>query len=118
MEYYQKRKAYLIEETRARSEITNQRARFIKAVVNEEIRVFKKRKRDLEDEISARKFPRVERTFDYLLNTKTVEFTEERVAKMNDEAEALRNQLAVIEGTDCCSMFSSDLKNIKYSYRA
>ena len=118
MEYYQKRKAYLIEETRARSEITNQRARFIKAVVNEEIRVFKKRKRDLEDEISARKFPRVERTFDYLLNTKTVEFTEERVAKMNDEAEELRNQLAVIEGTDCCSMFSADLKNIKYSYRA
>ena len=116
MEYYKKRKAHLIEETRSKSDITSHRARFIQAVVNEEIRVFKKRKRDLEDEISARKFPKVERTFDYLLNTKTVEYTEERVALMNDEAEKLRKQLAIIEQTGCDTMYKVDLKNLKYGY--
>ena len=112
MEYYKKRKANLIEETRSKSNITSQRARFIHAVVNEEIRVFKKRKRDLEDEMTTRKFPKVDRTYDYLLNTRTVDYTEERVAAMNEEAERLRKQLARIEATGCNEMFETDLKNI------
>ena len=112
MEYYKKRKANLIEETRSKSNITSQRARFIHAVVNEEIRVFKKRKRDLEDEMTTRKFPKVDRTYDYLLNTRTVDYTEERVAAMNEEAEKLRKQLARIEATGCNEMFETDLKNI------
>ena len=112
MEYYKKRKANLIEDIRSKSNITSQRARFIHAVVNEEIRVFKKRKRDLEDEMTTRKFPKVDRTYDYLLNTRTVDYTEERVAAMNEEAERLRKQLARIEATSCNEMFENDLKNI------
>jgi DNA topoisomerase-2 len=112
MEYYKKRKANLIEDIRSKSNITSQRARFIHAVVNEEIRVFKKRKRDLEDEMTTRKFPKVDRTYDYLLNTRTVDYTEERVAAMNEEAERLRKQLARIEATSCNEMFETDLKNI------
>ena len=108
---YKKRKRHLIEETRTRSEVCSHRARFVKMVIDGDLRVFKRKRSDLEGEMSGM-FPKVDRSFDYLLNTKTVDYTEERVEALFDEWKKLREQLGLLESTGHIDMWKKDIKNM------
>jgi len=57
-------------------------------------------------------FPTVEGSYDYLLNTKTVEYTEERVAALLKEVKQLRDELQLTTSTAPLSMWENDIKNI------
>jgi DNA topoisomerase-2 len=112
MEYYTKRKAHLVESTKKRSEICSERARFVKMVVDGDVVVFKKKKQDLELELGQKGFSKVDDSFDYLLHIRTVDYTEERVAALNEESKKLREELCLLEATGYLEMWETDIKKL------
>ena len=108
IDYYKKRKAHLKKQLEQKVLVLTNKANFVLKVVNEEIKVFKRKKKDLENEI-AQEFPKVEGNHDYLLNIKTWQYTDEAVEAMFKEAKAAEVALKELEGTSIIQMWENNL---------
>jgi DNA topoisomerase-2 len=106
---YKKRKDNLIREITLRKKVIDNKVRFISAVVNEKLVVFKKRKADLEKEMAEIGFERIDDSYDYLLRTATYEYTLEAIAKLNDEQKRLTLELDTLVRTQPLDMWKQDL---------
>jgi len=80
-------------------------------VISGEIVVFKKKRSVLEDELS-KIFPRVDGTYDYLLNIKTYQYTAESVDALLKESQDLRRELEILKATKHVDMWKLDIKNM------
>ena len=87
------------------------RAKFVTMVINGSLVVFKRKKQDLEAQMSTI-FPRVDGAYDYLLNIKTVDYTEERVASLLEESKQAKMDLEIMKHTSPLVMWENDIKNI------
>lgn len=111
VEHYVKRKARLLEITKRKAELCSRRAQFVKRVIDGDIVVFKRKKQDLEEELSAM-FPKVDDSFDYLLHTRTVDYTEERVTALFKEWEDLNEEVKRLQATGYLDMWKTDIKKL------
>jgi DNA topoisomerase-2 len=111
LEHYKKRKAHLIDVLEKRAEMCSLKSKFVTMVIEEKLVVFKRKKVELEKEMSGH-FPKIEGSWDYLLNTKTVEYTEERVKALMDEARQANVELERMLKTSHITMWKNDIKNM------
>jgi len=111
MEHYKKRKAHLIDTTKKKAELCSHRARFVKMVIDGDIVVFRRKKQDLENQLSTL-FPKIDDSHDYLLHIKTIEYTDERVKALFDEWNKLREEVCLIEATGYFEMWETDIKKM------
>ena len=111
MEFYKKRKTHLIQVTKEKAELCSHRARFVKMVIDGDIVVFRRKKQELEAQLSTI-FPKVNESYDYLLHTKTIDYTEERVKALFEEWTKLKNDLYLLEATGYFDMWETDLKKL------
>ena len=111
LEHYKKRKAHLIKVLEARAIMCDHKSKFVSMVIEEELIVFKRKKVDLEKEMSSI-FPKIDGNMDYLLNTKTVEYTQERVEALMKEASQAKRELEVMLKTSHIDMWRMDIKNM------
>jgi len=110
-EYYIKRKAHMIKVLQEKVDMYNHRAKFVTMVISGALIVFKRKKRDLEVELS-HTFPKVDGSYDYLLNIRTVEYTDERVTALLEEVKQLRWELQLTTATSPVNMWENDIKNL------
>jgi len=80
-------------------------------VIEGQIVVFKRKKDDLERQLS-QIFPKINGTYDYLLNIKTVQYTEECVRELLKESKQAREELEVMKNTSHIDMWKTDIKNM------
>ena len=111
LEHYKKRKAHLIDALEKRAEMCDHKSKFVSMVIEGRLVVFKRKKQDLEEEMSTM-FPKIDGNLDYLLNTKTVEYTEERVKALMDEAKQAKEDLEKMMKTSHITMWKTDIKNM------
>ena len=111
LEHYKKRKAHLIDVLEKRAEMCGHKSKFVSMVIEGKLVVFKGKKVDLEREMSGH-FPKIDGNWDYLLNTKTVEYTEERVKALVDEAQQANVDLERMLKTSHVTMWKNDIKNM------
>ena len=111
LEHYKKRKAHLIDVLEKRAVMCDHKSKFVSMVIEGELVVFKRKKADLEEEMSPI-FPKIDGNWDYLLNTKTVEYTEERVRALMDEAKQAKEDLEKMMKTSHVTMWKTDIKNM------
>jgi DNA topoisomerase-2 len=111
LEHYKKRKAHLIDVLEKRAEMCDHKSKFVSMVIEGKLVVFKRKKVDLEKEMSGH-FPKIDGNLDYLLNTKTVEYTEERVKALMDEAKQAKEDLEKMMKTSHVTMWKTDIKNM------
>jgi DNA topoisomerase-2 len=111
LEHYKKRKAHLINVLEKRAEMCGHKSKFVTMVIEEKLVVFKRKKVDIEKEMSAT-FPKIDGSWDYLLNTKTIEYTEERVKALMDEARQANVELERMLKTSHVTMWKTDIKNM------
>ena len=110
LSHYKKRKANMLKEYKYQAEIASNKARFVRKVVDDEIKIFKRKKVDVERDLQTMEFKQVQETWEYLLNIKTVQYTEEAIARLRDE-EALKNsQYKELKETKILDMWENDLK--------
>lgn len=111
LEHYKKRKAHLIDVLQKRAEMCGHKSKFVSMVIEEKLVVFKRKKVELEKEMSTM-FPKIDGSWDYLLNIKTVEYTEERVKALVDEAQRANVELERMIRTSHVTMWRMDIKNM------
>src|SRR6056300_807524 len=111
LEHYKKRKAHLIDVLEKRAEMCDHKSKFVSMVIEGKLVVFKRKKVELEAEMSSI-FPKIDGNLDYLLNTKTVEYTEERVKALLDEAKQAKDDLEKTLKTSHITMWKTDIKNM------
>src|SRR6056300_763439 len=111
LEHYKKRKAHLIKVLEARAIMCDHKSKFVSMVIEEELIVFKRKKVELEKEMSSI-FPKIDGNMDYLLNTKTVEYTQERIEALMKEASQAKRELEAMLKTSHIDMWKMDIKNM------
>ena len=111
IEHYKKRKAHLIDVLEKRAEMCDHKSKFVSMVIEGKLVVFKRKKVELEAEMSSI-FPKIDGNLDYLLNTRTVEYTEERVKALTDEATQAKEDLEKMMKTSHITMWKNDIKNM------
>ena len=109
MECYQRRKAHIVAELRAKVDLNDNKARFIADVVSGRLVVFKRRRADLESDM-AKSFTPMNGNFSYLLDIKTHQYTEEAIHDLMREVDACKRELdAIIKKTER-DMWLEDLR--------
>ena len=110
-EYYKKRKEYLIKVLEAKSKMCEYKSKFVTMVINGDIIVFRRKKQELENQLSSL-FPQINGSWDYLLNIKTVQYTEESVRELLKESEQAKKELEIMRSTTPVNMWETDIKNM------
>jgi DNA topoisomerase-2 len=107
VKYYSLRKQNMIEELSKKVIVLNNKAKFVRQVVDGDLIIFKRKKSSLEDELM-RKFG----AYDYLLDIKTYQYTEEAIAKLTKEAVQAVEELEILRATPILSLWKADIKNM------
>jgi DNA topoisomerase-2 len=111
IEHYKKRKAHLIDVLEKKAAMCGLKSKFVSMVIEGKLVVFKRKKQELEIEMSAT-FPKIDESWDYLLNIRTVEYTDERVKALTDEAKQANDDLESMLKTSHLTMWKNDIKNM------
>ena len=110
-DHYVKRKAHLIKVLETRATMCGYKSKFVTMVIEGDIVVFKRKKQELEAQL-AQTFPKIGGTYDYLLNIKTVQYTEESVKDLLKESKQAKEELEVMKNTSHIEMWKMDIKNM------
>jgi DNA topoisomerase-2 len=105
--YYKLRKKHMIETTKKELDLIQTKARFIELVIDDTIKIFKKSRSQIEDQMKRNGI--AEEYWDECLNIKTYSYTNEEVAKMNEKLVKLRSELVSTEQTSIADMWKNDL---------
>ena len=111
IDHYIKRKAHLIKVLETRATMCGYKSKFVTMVIEGDIVVFKRKKQDLERQLAGI-FPQIAGSHDYLLNIKTVQYTEESVKALIQEAKQTREELEIMKKTSHIDMWKMDIKNM------
>jgi DNA topoisomerase-2 len=107
VKYYTLRKKNMIDELTKKVKVLNNKAKFVRQVVDGDLIIFKRQKKSLEDELM-RKFG----AFDYLLDIRTYQYTEEAIQSLKLESEKATTSLEVLRETPVLQMWKVDIKNM------
>ena len=110
--YYVKRKEHLIKVLEAKTKMCGYKSHFVTMVIDGSLIVFKRKKQELENQLSTLNFPRIGGTYDYLLNIRTVQYTEESVRELLKESKQAKTELTSMMTTSPMSMWENDIKNM------
>jgi DNA topoisomerase-2 len=80
-------------------------------VVDDQLRIFKRKRDELEREM-LHTFPMIDGKFDYLLNIRTYQYTQEAVESMMREAAQAANDLEDLKKITHTQMWQNDLKKL------
>lgn len=103
--YLKKRKAHLVEVLTKRLKVLDERKKFIQLVISGQLVVFKRPKKELEDDLRVRGFTEL----DILLNIRTYEYTQEEIEKLVSEAHKTRMELVTTQTKPVSEMWKENL---------
>jgi DNA topoisomerase-2 len=109
LEYYKKRKINLVKELSEREIEIRNKAEFVRQVVNDEFIIFKRKKMDIENELERKKFDKINEKYDYLLNIKTHQYTEEEIDKLENECNNITEELKILKSISHTTMWKTDV---------
>ena len=109
LDVYKKRKAHMIKSMTADVDLLTNKARFVQMVVDDQIVIFRRKKADLEKDLEAKKFAKVDGAYNYLLDIKTYQYTIEAITKMNNDTVAIQNKLKTLTKTTIVDMWKDDI---------
>ena len=105
---YKKRKIHLVTTLKEKVKKLKNTYKFVEMVIHEKLKVFKRKRSELESEMSTI-FDKIENSYDYLLNIKTYQYTHEAVESLKDDTLKTMKELEVLENTNYIDMWKNDL---------
>jgi DNA topoisomerase-2 len=113
LSYYQKRKDYLIALLKRELLILSNRARFIKGLIEEKIKVNKIAKEKIIESLKVLKFDELDGNYNYLLNMPIYSLTLERYNELLKQVELKKAELEEIKKAEVKEMYKKDLNELK-----
>ena len=111
--YYDKRKIYLIDSLEKELMYLSNRARFIKMIIENKLKVSNRPKQEIVTDLEKLKFDKINHSFDYLLGMQIQTLTKEKYEQLLKEVEAKEAELVVVKKTAPIDMYRTDLSELK-----
>ena len=106
LQYYKLRKAAIKESIITKLQELNDKIKFISAVINGELKVFGRPRNEIKSDLDSMSLP-----ID-MLQTRTEEYTKEKISEMNANINKLTNQLDELSKTTTADMWKKDLAEL------
>jgi DNA topoisomerase II len=113
LNYYFKRKDYLIEKIKKELQILENRLRFIKEIIEETLIVRNVKKSDIVSYLEDNGYDKIEDSYNYLLNMAIHSLTQERYEELAKTVGDKNTELANILATEPKDMYLKDLEKLK-----
>lgn len=113
MEFYHKRKDFLVDKLEKEVNRLNNRARFCNAIISGELKINNRSKSDIIADLEKMQFDKYDGSFDYLLNTSLWNLTKERITQLMQEREKKEGELKKLRDTEPSSMWLEELEDCK-----
>ena len=109
VKHYTERKKNLLREYKFLADVASNKARFVQLVADDQITVFRRKRDNVEQQITEFKLRKVKDSYDYLFNIRTEQYTEENIAKLNKEANDKLKTCKILEKMSIPEMWKIDL---------
>ena len=110
--YYEKRKNHLLKELTNELNFIENRFKFSKQVISNDLVLFSRSKSDIVSELTQKKFDRFSDSFDYLLNLPLYSFTSERLDKLSEDLIATKKHHEILVNSSVEQMWMQDLSSL------
>lgn len=111
--YYQKRKDYMIAQLNNELKVLSNRAKFIKGIIDDKIKVNKVAKEKIIESLKVMKFDEVDGSYNYLLNMSIYSLTLERYNDLLKQLEIKKHELEEIKKSEIKDLYRKDLNELK-----
>lgn len=117
MEFYSKRKEYLINKYSDELDFLSNRARFVKLIIDGKLKISNRPKAEITEDLQKLKFNEVSGSYSYLLNMPIHSLTRETYENLMKEVESKTAQLEKVKTTEPIDMYKEDLTELKKNLR-
>lgn len=118
LKYYVQRKDKMIENLTQEIKVLNNRVRFIKAVISDELKIRGVPKEQVDKQMTEMGFDKESDSFEYLLRLAIQTLTQEKVVALENQREAKIKELEVVKNTPPHKMYEKDLVELKNHAKA
>ena len=112
LEYYKKRREYLLTQLNDDLKLLMNRVLFIKGILDDKIVINKKSKANIEEQIIKQNIDKIEDSFDYLLNMPIYSLTKEKIEELINKAKNKKEQIKDLTSKTARDLWLEDLKVI------
>ena len=113
LEYYHKRKEFLLNKMQDELNLLSNRGRFIKAILDGKLEIKGREKEELIIDIVALGLSKIDDSYDYLLRMPLWSLTKELFNKLREDFKIKKDDIEVLKATDPKSMYVDDLNELK-----
>lgn len=117
LQYYHTRKKFLLDKMGKDLKILSNRGRFIKAILDEKLKVNNVPKSEIISGIETLNLDKIEDSYDYLLRMPIYSLTKEVFEKLKEDFKLKKEEIAKLEGTDPKDMYLLDLSELKKKFK-
>lgn len=112
LEYYEKRKTYIIKKLKEELKYLEAKSRFIKEYIDGELDINKKSKDVINSLLAKKEYPLQENSFDYLLKLPIYSLTLERINELLKQCETKRKELLYYKSKTASQLWKVDLEEL------
>ena len=119
-DFYKLRKKYLLSELKNQIKILTNKAKFLEEVMSEKLKIFKIEEDQIILQLEKKGYEKVgeqEKTYNYLLNMNIRSFSKNKLVKLLDDIENIKNELIRLEGITEKQMWLNDIKEFLKEYK-
>lgn len=113
LDYYYKRRVWIIERLKAEVKILRNKTRFIREYIDNVIDINKRRKVEIIDILYKNKYDKYNDTYDYLLNMPIYSMSLEKIEELNKQCKQKEDELQIYKKRTPEELWSIDLDNLK-----
>ncbi len=115
--YYHKRKEFMLDKLNNELKILSNRGRFIKAILDEKIKINNVAKQQIIDQIEQIGLEKIDESYDYLLRMPIYSLTKELFDKLKEDFSAKKEEIQKLQSTDPKDMYVTDLSDLKKKFK-
>jgi DNA topoisomerase-2 len=112
LKIYRKRKIYILNNIKYLISIAKEKIRFIEAILNKDIIIERKSKKEIIDQLISQEFMKVDDSFNYLINMPLYSLSQDKMNEYHDEVKKLEQEYLDLENKEPKELWLEDLKNI------
>ena len=117
LSYYHKRKAFMLAKMNHDLKILSNRGRFIKAILDEKLKINNVSKALIIEGIEEMGLDRIDDSYDYLLRMPIYSLTKELFEKLKEDFTTKKAEIKKLEETDPKDMYLDDLNDLKKKFK-
>ena len=113
LKYNKKRKQYIIDCYTQELELVSNKIKFIELVINESIKIYRKTKKEIIDQIIKHDLKKINNSYSYLLELPIYVFSSEKIKELNDRKDIIDKDLKLINSKTTKDMLLEDIEKIE-----